>query len=59
MGIPFHLYRFLPVLEAKQEESAAEFTERVQQNMASALHIQSTQLTEEDVTKWLEGYETR
>ena len=62
------MLRFLPILEPGEEEGEEEgeggergegatftFAARVQQSLASALKVQSTQLTQEDVKKLLRG----
>ena len=43
------------MLEQKEEESTGEFSTRVQQSIADSLKLKVTQLTEEDITKWLQG----
>lgn len=47
--------RFLHVLQPEEHEPETEFTERVQQSLALALKVQSTNLMEADVAKWLAG----
>lgn len=55
-GYPLLFSRFLQVIKPKEDEpDAAEFSEHVQQALASALNIQSSNLIEGDVQKWLAG----
>ncbi len=48
-------YRMLPPLECDKGESPEEFGRRVQQAIASELHIRKSQATKEDYLEWLAG----
>lgn len=50
----FHV-RFLQVIKPKEGETETKFTEHVQQSLASALKVASTQISTDDVEKWLAG----
>ena len=47
--------RFLQVIKPKEGETETMFTEHVQQSLASALKVASTQISTDDVEKWLAG----
>lgn len=50
--------RFLQVIQPKDSESDSDFTEHVQDALASSLNIQSSNIVERDVQKWLTGIVT-